>query len=281
DGEEDEALAAVARRRRAVASQGAASFVGDHTLPQTAFPAPDAVTGAPPALQLEACRRISGIDRTPQEPFGRGLGSGLAFFIDGSLLVQGAYGLLLVGEENDGWEVRARRGLDEVFGTNRPIVRASSSAGGWKSYPASDGEYAALVFGRGNRLRPFLDVEVPPAGNMLGLLRHAPNEQGLDTEWVLRDGYRVSRPAPKAQSSGEPAAPLVSRSGRMVAGWDFGRGWEFQPGPVMVDDSIFVLARGLGDSTHEESTPTRSGCSRFTLPPATCSGPGRSPPNAA
>lgn len=253
DGEEDEALAAVARRRRAVASQGAASFVGDHTLPQTAFPAPDAVTGAPPALQLEACRRISGIDRTPQEPFGRGLGSGLAFFIDGSLLVQGAYGLLLVGEENDGWEVRARRGLDEVFGTNRPIVRASSSAGGWKSYPASDGEYAALVFGRGNRLRPFLDVEVPPAGNMLGLLRHAPNEQGLDTEWVLRDGYRVSRPAPKAQSSGEPAAPLVSRSGRMVAGWDFGRGWEFQPGPVMVDDSIFVLARGLGDSTHEES----------------------------
>jgi hypothetical protein len=249
----EEALAAVARRRRVIASQGAASFVGDHTLPQAAFPGPDAVTGAPPALQLEAYPRISGIDRTPQEPFGRGLGSGLAFFIDGSLLVQGAYGVLLVGEENGGWEVHARKGLDEVFGTNRPIVRASSSAGGWKSYPASDGEYAALVFGRGDRRRPFLDVEVPPAGNMLGLLRHAPNEQGLDTEWVLRDGYRVSRPAPKAQSSDEPAAPLVSRSGRMVEGWDFGRGWEFQPGPVMVDDSIFVLARGLGDSTHEES----------------------------
>ena len=249
----DLALAAVARRQRTIASQAASTFVGDHTRPQAAFPSADADAGAPPALRLEEYFRISGIDRTPKEVFGRGLGSGLAFFNEGSLLVQGAYGLMLVSPENDGWKVHARGGVEEIFGTNRPLVRASASAGGWKSYPASDGEYAALVFGRGDRRRPFLDIEVPPAGNMLGLLRHRPKERSLDTEWVLRDGYQVRRPAPKPQSTDEPVPPLVSGDGRMVAGWDFGRGWEFQPGPVMVDDSIFVLARGVGDSTHEGS----------------------------
>ncbi len=247
------ARAATASRRGAIEAQRADTFIGDHSRPQAAFPGPQSTTADPPALRLETSFRLTGISRTPDEPLGRGLGSGMAVFRDGSLLIQGAYGLVLAGQVDGGWKVHLRQRPDVLFGTNRPIVRASASAGGWKSYPACDGDLAALVFGRGDRRRPFLDIKVPPAGNMLGVFGHLPREQALEPLWVLRDGYKVQRPSPKTEADDEPGAAPVGGSSRLVAGWDFGRGWEFQPGPVMVDGAVFVLARGMGDSTHEGS----------------------------
>lgn len=244
---------AVARRRAEVRGQSATGFVGDHSRPQAALPGPRPTSADPPVLRLEGSYRISGISRTPDEPLGRGLGSGVAVFRDGSLLVQGAYGVLLAAEVNDGWKVQVRERPDVLFGADRPIVRASASAGGWKSYPACDGEHAALVFGRGTRRRPLQDIEVPPAGNTLGVLEYARQEQALDPTWVLRDGYQVRNPTRKPDPADQPGISLVGGKRRLVAGWDFGRGWEFQPGPLIVDGSVFVLARGMGDPTHEGS----------------------------
>lgn len=244
---------AAASRRVAIRDQRADTFVGDHSRPQAAFRGPWPVAAEPPVLRLEASYRLSGVSRTPDEPLGRGLGSGMAVFRDGSVLVQGAYNVLLAGKADGSWEIQVREEPDVLFGTNRPIIRASASAGGWKSYPACDGDFAALVFGRGDRRRPFLDMEVPPAGNSIGLFRHLPLEQTLDPLWVLRDGYLVQRPAPKVEDADKPGAAPVSRGGRLLPSWDFGRGWEFQPGPVMLDGSVFALARGMGDSTHEGS----------------------------
>ncbi|MGD2019204.1 MAG: hypothetical protein PVJ89_13870, partial [Planctomycetota bacterium] len=253
--------AAIDRRRGQAARLLRAVFVGDHSAPQPALgaagpnerPAEGAgPTGEPPALRLSGAHRISGLARTPKEPFGRGLGSGAAFLVDGSVLVQGAHGLLLLAEsETVGWKDHQRTSLDVIFGTNRPLVRASSSAGGWKSYPATDGRRVALVFGRADRRRPFLDIEVPPAGNALGVVEHTPSEHGLDPLWVMRDGYVVLRPARKQDRGDLPAAPGGGAAGGVAEGWTFGRGWEFQPGPVMVDDALLVLARGIGDATHD------------------------------
>jgi len=253
-----EALAAATSRRlEAIQRLRASTFVGDHTRPQgrlSLAPRRDPAEAPPasrlPSLRLQSTSRISGISRATEEPFGRGLGSGAAFFRDGAILTQGAYGVILT-DHTEGGSVRAS--LDEIFGTNRTVVRASASAAGWKSYPACDGDRAALVFGRAQRRRPFLDIEVPPAGNMLGVLEHAPGEDALNPLWVMRDGYLVQRPTTRAKQEDPAAPPTAGASGRIVEGWDLGRGWEFQPGPVMLDGAIFALVRGVGDATHEAS----------------------------
>lgn len=253
---------ALGRRERVAQTAVRTRFVGDHTAPQinsrrrTGEDEPELRPVFGPA-------RISGLLRAPEEPFGRGLGSGIAFYEDGSALVQGAYGVMLLDPSGlSGTRTRKNLQYSELLDINRPLVRAAASTGGWISRPATDGKRVALVVGRAERRRPFLDIEVPPAGNALTLVERGTDDRALEPLWVMRDGIRVVRPGPgtsgltprsRPESGIDARIPKAGRgaSGGVVEGWDLGRGWEFQPGPVLLDDTLFVLARGLGDTTVE------------------------------
>ncbi|MEM9380790.1 MAG: hypothetical protein AAGB93_12630 [Planctomycetota bacterium] len=253
---------ALGRRQRVAQTAIRSRFVGDHTAPQLR---PRRTTGAdePELRPVFGPARISGLLRAPEEPFGRGLGSGIAFYEEGSALVQGAYGVMLLDPSGlSGTRTRRNLGYAELLDINRPLVRAAASTGGWISRPASDGKRVALVVGRAERRRPFLDIEVPPAGNALALVERGAGERALEPLWVLRDGIRVVRPGPgangllpRSRSEIEIDARIPragsGAGGGLVEGWTLGRGWEIQPGPVLLDDTLFVLARGLGDTTVE------------------------------
>lgn len=232
----------------------------DHTAPQATVSAE-----GPPSLRPVNRHRITGIARGTDEPFGRGLGSGVAFFGNGQALIQGAVGLLLL--DADGTTSAAGSGrtlIHDLLGTSQPIVRAAPSAGGWIATPASDGSHVVLVHGRGERPRPFQDIVVPPQGNVLAYVRQGGPKSPIEPLWVMRDGVRVERPMrrdtrrrtddrrERALRGGPGNALDSTRGGALVDGWSFGRGWEFQPGPVLADGRIHVLARGLGDATDGE-----------------------------
>ncbi|MEM9803165.1 MAG: PQQ-binding-like beta-propeller repeat protein, partial [Planctomycetota bacterium] len=247
--------AAIERRDRFALRALRGIFVGDHTGSQPPLRdlSPGADASADRRLRLIAKHRISGVARSPQEPYGRGLGSGLAFFRDGAALVQGAYGLLLVdplGASGRPEELRVR--FDDLFGTSQPLLSAAASSGGWKAHPASDGARAAVVIGRGERTRPLENIRISPTGNALGVLTHGSGDSPLEPLWVVRDGLSIDPRQKPRRGAGDLVVPGEFASREPVDGWDFGRGWEFQPAPVFVDDRLFVLARGLGDSTAED-----------------------------
>jgi hypothetical protein len=250
----------------------------DHTEPPPRAIAPDPTApsaGAqPPSNQtspiprLVTTQRLSGITRRSDEPFGLGLSTGIAFFSDGAAVVQGAHGILSLIPTEDGDRIALRptgavRSLyQELFGIHQPVARAAPSAGGWPSLPASDGSRVAMVMGRGEPARSFRDVEIAAVGNTLGVCSQGPTDRPLKPLWVLRDGLIAldpSGPSSNRRSDSEAFGALsdvFSRSGKPLTNWDLGPGWEFQPGPVMADNKVFVLARGLGggDESSEDRT---------------------------
>jgi len=254
---------AVGLRETSATGAIARRFIGDHTAPQrlpSTAPGAAASPGGgsgPPTLRLISRHRISRLVRPPDEPFGLGLGSGIAFLADGAALVQGAYGVLLLSHGGPlGAPEAYSTPFDVLLGTDRPPVQAAASAGGWSSHPASDGKRMALVIGRAQRRRPLREIEIPPSGNLLSLVEHGSKDRPIQPIWVLRDGVRVDRPAPGRSSGPDRDLPTPGSSGTYTGtrtdGWSIGRGWEFQPGPVLLDDMLFVLARGLGDPTSDD-----------------------------
>lgn len=219
----------------------------DHTSPRRPRPLEAAPSAAPPELSLIDTRRIAGIERSASDPFGRGLPSGLAALLDGAVLVQGAPGLLLIEPRTDtgGYEVtRALTG--EALGIGRVFPRALASAGGWPSLPATDGVHVAVVAGRAERPRAFLDLKLAPIGNALGVVVRGGSERPIRPRWVLRDGRVLKDPAPSAGPRSPDQLATLSRV-EDVPGWDMGPGWEWQPGPVIAGGTVYALARGLGD----------------------------------
>lgn len=247
----------------------------DHTLLQAPMQAPGTATpqagenSQGPANSLlprpVTTQRVTGLLRSSQEPFGLGLSSGIAFFEDGSATVQGAHGVLSLTPSEDGKNVTVglmgppRSQYEELFGIRQPVARAAPSAGGWPSLPATDGRRVALVMGRGEPARSYRDVEIPARGNYLGVCAQGPKVDPLEPLWILRDGLIARNPRGDRRnatnSERDRFGTLIdtfTRDGKPLEAWDLGTGWEFQPGPVMADDTLFVLARGLGGSSEDE-----------------------------
>ncbi|MEL6430961.1 MAG: hypothetical protein AAFR54_17395 [Planctomycetota bacterium] len=222
----------------------------DHSMPvRDARPRrPDA---EPPALLAVRAEVLAVMQGAAADPLGRGLGSGVCALRDGTVFVQSAVALLVMPA--GGGAVR-RRLTERALGVGRMSIQATAASGGWTSLPATNGEICALVHGRAERPRQFLDITGPAVGNVLGVVgRGAPGE-ALRALWTLRDGVRIDAPQAPLEGDIDPARPAPLGAGVPVDGWDLGRGWEFQPGPVMADGAIFVLARGLGDPTDEETS---------------------------
>lgn len=205
-------------------------------------------------LRPETSHRIIGLGRAAVDPLGRGLGSGLAVLGTGAILAQSAYGVLYLPAGEAAQAIRMR--THEALGVARVPMRATARSGGWSSLPATDGHAWALVVGRANRPQPLLDVAVAPIGNVLGLVVPGPANRPLTPRWALRDGLMIPDPARAGEEEIDPSRPAPLGDGIPVEGWTFGRGWEFQPGPVMADGAVFALMRGLGDPTDEASSHT-------------------------
>ena len=221
---------------------------------------------------LVTTQRLSGITRRSDEPFGLGLSTGIAFFRDGAAVVQGAHGILsLIPDDDDetiaiGLSGAVRSLYQELFGIRQPIARAAPSAGGWPSLPATDGQHIAMVMGRGEPARSFRDVEIAAVGNMIGVCAQGPEDRPLHPLWILRDGQIAVDPSGHAlRRRGKSDIfgtldDIFSTSGAPLPTWDLGPGWEFQPGPVLADGTLFVLARGLGggdDDSEDRSDEIR------------------------
>ena len=218
--------------------------------------------------RLVTTQRLSGITRRSDEPFGLGLSTGIAFFTDGAAVVQGAHGILFLIPSEDGSNISLRltgavRSLyEQLFGIHQPVARAAPSAGGWPSLPASDGQHVAMVMGRGEPARSFRDVEIAAVGNTIGVCAQGPKDRPLQPLWALRDGLIALNPTGKtgprnrSQSSFGALTDIFSESGVPLPSWDLGPGWEFQPGPVIADGAVFVLARGLGNSDENSEDRT-------------------------
>jgi len=203
----------------------------------------------PPAIRPLRTERIIGLTRAASDPLGRGLGTGVAVLRDGTVIVQSALALLALPADGG----PAQRGrTEEVLGVGRASIRATAASGGWPSLPATNGEIVAVVVGRAERPRTFLDVASPAIGNVIGVLGRGADGQLMRTRWSMRDGIAIDRPDAPEEGEVDPVRPAPLGGGRAVPGWDLGRGWEFQPGPILADGAIFALARGLGDPTQDE-----------------------------
>lgn len=249
---------AVRRRRIQQIRSVDASIAGrDHTTPlrMRSGPTPSASQNeAKAAPQLTQRERIIGLNRGADDPFGRGLPSGIAILGDGTALVQSALALALLEVSNEQDDLRVTRGqVGQLLGSTRALVRASASTGGWASLPATDGRRIALIAGRAERPRKFLDLEIPPAGNVLAIVRRGAKERPIDPLWVMRDGVVSFEPRKTLKRDIDPGRLAPLGAGEPVAGWTFGLGWEFQPGPILADERVYALARGLGDPAFEEA----------------------------
>ena len=237
----------------------------DHTAPRRPGPFEAAPRATPPELTLIDTHRIAGIERSASDPFGRGLSSGLAGLGDGAVLVQGAPGLLLIEPRTVAGGFRITRALTgEALGIGRVFPRALASAGGWPSLPATDGVHVALVAGRAERPRAFLDLKLAPIGNALGVVVRGGAEGAIRPRWVLRDGRVLMDPTPSAGPRSPDQLATLSRV-QDVPGWDMGPGWEWQPGPVIAGGTIYALARGLGDPRSSEGADRADEVRLFAL----------------
>ncbi|MEE2940024.1 MAG: hypothetical protein VX460_06545 [Planctomycetota bacterium] len=237
----------------------------DHTAPRRPIPLEAAPRATPPELTLLDTYRIAGIERSASDPFGRGLSSGLAGLGDGAVLVQGAPGLLLIEPRTEAGGSRITRALTgEALGIGRVFPRALASAGGWPSLPATDGVHVAVVAGRAERPRAFLDLKLAPIGNALGVVVQGGAERAIRPRWVLRDGRVLMDPTPSAGPR-SPDQLATLRRVKDVPGWDMGPGWEWQPGPVIAGGAVYALARGLGDPRSSEGADRADEVRLFAL----------------
>ena len=169
-------------------------------------------------------------------PLGRGMRLGAAHLSDGSVLVQGPrVALWYPADSLDGSGQPERIALISWSPPGGPDMRplAAPSAGGWSLLPASDGERTVLIIDRGEPGRRIRGLDRPPKGNSLTMVERRRGAAPL-LGWTRR-GPVLSGPA---AGSGDPERLDL---------------FEYQPGPLIVDDSVFVLARTMGRTDEESS----------------------------
>lgn len=162
-------------------------------------------------------------------PLGRGLRLGAVQFRDGSALVQGPRMGLFYGPGGlDGTGRPERIFLKTWCPTSSSELRplAASSAGGWSLLPAGDGDRAALVIDRGEPGRKIRGLDRPPRGNCLTVVQRTPG--GAPAVVWTRRGQRLEGPG---AAIGVPLMVTVV---------------EYQPGPLILGQKLFVMARTMG-----------------------------------
>lgn len=169
-------------------------------------------------------------------PLGRGMRLGAAHLVDGSVLVQGPRIALWYRRDNlDGSGQPERISLASWslpgVATLRPL--AAPSAGGWSLLPATDGQRTVLVIDRGEPGRKIRGLDRPPRGNTLAMVKRQ-NGKAPALAWT-RKGLEISGPAMKDKGPDLPAL------------------FEYQPGPLIVDGQVFVLARTMGQAEDKSS----------------------------
>ena len=162
-------------------------------------------------------------------PLGRGLRLGAVQFRDGSALVQGPRMGLFYGPGGlDGTGQPVRIFLKTWTPTSSVELRplAAPSAGGWSLLPASDGDRAALVIDRGEPGRKIRGLDRSPRGNCLAVVQRTLT--GAPTVVWTRRGQLLEGPG---------AATGAPKMGTIL---------EYQPGPLILGQKLFVMARTMG-----------------------------------
>jgi hypothetical protein len=192
------------------------------------------------ALRLESTRRAA------LAPLGRDVLPGLAEFQDGGLVIHSPRGVVVLDADAAAGVTDGRfhvEPLDQLLEIGPMAPVTTPSAGGWPLIPACAGERFALVIGRGTPGRRFRDLPLPARGNVLAVFERVPGALRPRLVWRLGDLGRLrpgeSPPAPNQPVIGPDGAPWAS-------------GFEFQPGPIAAEGSLFALARRLTDPTAEE-----------------------------
>ena len=162
-------------------------------------------------------------------PLGRGLRLGAVQFRDGSALVQGPRMGLFYGPGGlDGTGQPVRIFLKTWTPTSSVELRplAAPSAGGWSLLPASDGDRAALVIDRGEPGRKIRGLDRSPRGNCLAVVQRTLT--GAPKVVWTRRGQLLEGPG---------AATGAPKMGTIL---------EYQPGPLILGQKLFVMARTMG-----------------------------------
>lgn len=213
-GADSELADAVERRRRAL----------EPLLPSRAAPA--GAWSRARSLELERAERLvtdAMLPRRTLSPPGGGVEPGLVLLADGSAVIQSPIGLVRLAPPGAPSAVAITRfDLREDLGVRWERPYTASDMGGWPLLPASDGRDVVVVLGRARE----------GLGNALACLRF--DDVGLPRlRWALTDAGPV----------GPEAAPADSQP-------PFGGPLEFQPGPAVHGQSVFVQVRArsaLGD----------------------------------
>lgn len=164
------------------------------------------------SLTLRYAERIDGGGRASpgsSVALGRDIEPGLCFLPDASAVIQTVGGLIRIEAPSPASPARlriGRFGLRDLIGEGIASPYSSESSGGWPMLPAAHGRSVCLVVGRAR----------PGRGNQLTCIDF--DSVGLASlRWSVSSDSDVELPQEGT--------------------------WEFQPGPVVVDDRVFVQAR--------------------------------------
>ncbi|MCP3918693.1 MAG: PQQ-like beta-propeller repeat protein [bacterium] len=184
---------------------------------------------------LERTQRLESTRKRPghgmRGPLGLGLEPGLAFLDDGSFAIQTPRTLVWFDARAAGTRTGgtiARFVFAELIDV--PSVRpvAAPSSGGWPLLPATDGQSLVVVVDRGRPGYKMRNVPIAAYGNHLVHMR-IDGEGRSVVHWTL-------------SARGLERSNLPPRDAAEILGPGT---WQFQPGPLLIDGVVFVLARLL------------------------------------
>lgn len=168
--------------------------------------------------------------RVPGElvPLGRGSRPGAVLSAQGSLTIQTDQAFVHIDRDVDGLPqpgARSIEGLAALLGLDRIQAITPASTGGWPHRPATDGQRLYAVVDRARAGSTRFDIPIPPRGNYLVAFERTPGRESRVLWQRATQGWR----------SGE--GPWVQDGLQGT--------FEWQPGPVVLDGKLWVLARSM------------------------------------
>ncbi|MCB9912483.1 MAG: hypothetical protein H6827_05765 [Planctomycetes bacterium] len=175
----------------------------------------------------------------PGEPTRLGLGPrpGLVTFGDGSIAVQTPQALYHLAVDTEGHPLRGMPQIEDLSLWTRegPIFPVTPpSSGGWPHLPVRLGQRLFLVVDRARPGSARLDLPIPPRSNHLLALDRVLG-QPSQLAWQ-RNSSGLRQAAGTWNSEAEPIGHM-----------------EYQPGPLVVDETLWVLARSLASQAEEDA----------------------------